>query len=149
MVIIILKVKLIQTIFLGLIIYLKDITTLFLGSMILAHAMEHVHLHRRLALFVLSFVGSSIKWLENFKRKNKVFFFLIIRSMAGLMCVTAFLSMWINNSAATSIMMPAAIAIVDELENYEKKIFSNRQQLHDIVPIQTESKKLLFIDINE
>ena len=44
------------------------------------------------------------------------------------MCVTAFLSMWINNSAATSIMMPAAIAIVDELENYEKKILFNHQK---------------------
>lgn len=43
---------------------LKDITTLFLGSMTLAHAMEHVHLHRRLALFVLSIVGSSIKWFD-------------------------------------------------------------------------------------
>ena len=41
---------------------LQDITTLFVGSMILAHAMEHVHLHRRLALLVLSFVGSSTQW---------------------------------------------------------------------------------------
>ncbi len=61
--------------------------------------------------------------------------------MAGLMCVTAFLSMWINNSAATSIMIPAAIAIVDELENYEKKIFSNQEQSHDILPIDTEGKR--------
>ena len=99
--------------------------------MTLAHAMEHVHLHRRLALFVLSFVGSSIKW-----------------SMAGLMCVTAFMSMWINNSAATSIMIPAAIAIVDELENYEKKIFTNQEQLHEIVPIDTESKKTFVRKVN-
>lgn len=42
--------------------FLQDISTLFLGSMTLAHAMDHVHLHRRLALLVLSFVGSSIKW---------------------------------------------------------------------------------------
>ncbi|CAF4838088.1 unnamed protein product, partial [Rotaria socialis] len=42
------------------------------------------------------------------------------RSMAGLMGVTAFLSMWINNSAATSIMIPAAIAIIDELENHQQ-----------------------------
>ena len=37
--------------------------------MTLAHAMEHVRLHRRLALFVLSFVGSSIKWFEMFGKK--------------------------------------------------------------------------------
>ncbi len=65
------------------------------------------------------------------------------------MSVTAFLSMWINNSAATSIMIPAAIAIVDELENYEKKIFSNQEQSHDIIPIDTESNKKFLRDINQ
>ena len=35
---------------------------MFVGSMILAHAMEHVNLHRRLALLVLRYVGSSIIW---------------------------------------------------------------------------------------
>jgi hypothetical protein len=39
--------------------------------------------------------------------------------MAGLMGVTAFLSMWINNSAAANIMIPTAIAIVNELHNYQ------------------------------
>jgi di/tricarboxylate transporter len=38
--------------------------------------------------------------------------------MAGLMGVTAFLSMWINNSAATSIMLPVALAISGELEHH-------------------------------
>ncbi len=65
------------------------------------------------------------------------------------MCVTAFMSMWINNSAATSIMIPAAIAIVDELENYEKKIFSNQEQLHDIIPIDTESKNIFVRKVNK
>lgn len=37
--------------------------------------------------------------------------------MAGIMLVTAFLSMWINNSAATSIMIPTAVAIADEFQN--------------------------------
>jgi sodium-dependent dicarboxylate transporter 2/3/5 len=46
--------------------FFKDITTLFVGTMILAQAMEHVRLHRRLALLVLSFVGSSIKWYKLF-----------------------------------------------------------------------------------
>jgi di/tricarboxylate transporter len=41
--------------------------------------------------------------------------------MAGLMGVTAFLSMWINNSAATSIMIPAAIAIIDELQTHRQR----------------------------
>ncbi len=36
------------------------------------------------------------------------------------MGVTAFLSMWINNSAAANIMIPTAIAIVNELKNYQQ-----------------------------
>jgi hypothetical protein len=39
--------------------------------MTLAHAMEHINLHRRLALFVLSFVGSSIKWFESVLNRAK------------------------------------------------------------------------------
>ncbi|CAF2892461.1 unnamed protein product [Rotaria sp. Silwood2] len=98
--------------------------------MMLAHAMEHVRLHRRLGLFVLSLVGTSIKW-----------------SMAGLMGVTAFLSMWINNSAATSIMIPAAIAIIDELENHQQQIqkesevnkLKDRRQSKEIIPLESET----------
>ncbi|CAF2920789.1 unnamed protein product [Rotaria sp. Silwood2] len=95
--------------------------------MILAYAMEHVHLHRRLALLVLSIVGSSTK------------------CMAGLMGVTAFLSMWINNSAATSIMIPTAIAIIDEVENYQKQtqqhIPESERQPKETVPIVTAGTK--------
>jgi len=51
--------------------------------------------------------------------------------MAGLMGVTAFLSMWINNSAATSIMIPAAVAIIDELQRHEQQrsqVYRNNKQ---------------------
>lgn len=75
-------------------------------------------------------------------KKLSMSLFSSLRSMAGLMCATAFMSMWINNSAATSIMIPAAIAIVDELENYEKKIFSNHPEVTlEIVPNDIESKQ--------
>ena len=46
--------------------------------------------------------------------------------MAGLMSVTAFLSMWINNSAAASIMLPVAIAITDELESHGKGLHEKK-----------------------
>ncbi|CAF4156283.1 unnamed protein product [Rotaria magnacalcarata] len=103
--------------------YFKDITTLLIGSMILAHAMNHVHLHRRVALLVLSIVGSSTKW-----------------NMAGLMGVTAFLSMWINNAATNSIMMPVAIAIIDETENHQKEI----QQEEQTSEIERQSKEVII-----
>jgi di/tricarboxylate transporter len=72
--------------------------------------------------------------------------------MAGLMGVTAFLSMWINNSAATSIMMPAAIAIIDELQNHQDSmqektvihINGNRRKSKEILPIESTSTNFLF-----
>jgi hypothetical protein len=55
------------------------------------------------------------------------------------MCVTALVSLWVNNSAATSIMIPAAIAIIDEVENYEKKFVAQRnEQSHELMSIDRE-----------
>jgi sodium-dependent dicarboxylate transporter 2/3/5 len=42
--------------------YFQDIIALFFGSLSLAYAVESVNLHRRMALFVLSLVGTSTKW---------------------------------------------------------------------------------------
>jgi solute carrier family 13 (sodium-dependent dicarboxylate transporter), member 2/3/5 len=50
--------------------------------------------------------------------------------MAGLMIVTAFLSMWINNSAAASIMLPVALAICNELKQHSSK--TREQQVSTI-----------------
>lgn len=98
--------------------YFKDIITLFFGSMALAYAVESVNLHRRIALFVLKLVGTSTKW-----------------SMAGLMGVTAFLSMWINNSAATSIMLPVALAITDELANHSRAFHNQKNTTNEPNPV--------------
>lgn len=48
------------------------------------------------------------------------------------MSVTAFLSMWINNSAATSIMLPVALAITDELERHSKEFHEKRKAIKDM-----------------
>jgi sodium-dependent dicarboxylate transporter 2/3/5 len=79
--------------------------------------------------------------------------------MAGLMGVTAFLSMWINNSAATSIMIPAAVAIIDELELHEKEMQEkaanprppgneNRRKSKDILPMESTSMNLHILIIS-
>jgi sodium-dependent dicarboxylate transporter 2/3/5 len=41
---------------------LKDTASFFFGSITLAYAIQRVNLHRRVALFVLTKVGSSAKW---------------------------------------------------------------------------------------
>ena len=53
------------------------------------------------------------------------------RTMAGLMGVTAFLSMWINNIAATAIMLPVALAISDELERHEKDYRDKKRAIQE------------------
>ncbi|CAF4473790.1 unnamed protein product, partial [Rotaria magnacalcarata] len=40
----------------------QDIISLFDGSMAFGYAVEKVNLHRRIALFVLSWVGMAAKW---------------------------------------------------------------------------------------
>jgi sodium-dependent dicarboxylate transporter 2/3/5 len=121
---------------------------MFIGSMILAYAMEHIRLHRRLAMLVLRYVGSSITWYV------QMFFFLISnksfnvvnRSMGGLMAVTAFLSMWINNSASANIMIPTAIGIVSELENYHNS--TKRTAMTDGNDNHQNSTSIIFTDFN-
>jgi hypothetical protein len=41
---------------------LKDTTSFFFGSITLGYAIQRVNLHRRVALFVLTLVGSSVGW---------------------------------------------------------------------------------------
>ena len=45
------------------------------------------------------------------------------------MGVTAFLSMWINNAAATSIMLAVVLAITRELEGHQKGFHEKRNAL--------------------
>lgn len=67
--------------------------------------------------------------------------------MAGLMAVTAFLSMWINNVAAASIMVTVSSAIIDELENEEIKESQEEKQITN-EPSVTETGENKFFKYN-
>ncbi|GEL06631.1 SLC13 family permease [Salisediminibacterium halotolerans] len=78
--------------------YGDNIVFLFLGGFIIALALERWNLHKRIALAIINAVGTSTK-----------------RLMLGFMLATAFLSMWISNTATAMMMVPIGTAIIYQL----------------------------------
>lgn len=81
--------------------YFNHVIFLFLGGFLVAIAMEKWNLHRRIALFTLMIFGV---------KPSRILF--------GFMSVTAFLSMWISNTATTMMMVPIAMSVIMNLETY-------------------------------
>ena len=74
---------------------------LFIGGCLIAAGLQKWNLHRRIALSIILFIGTDFK-----------------RILIGFMLATAFLSMWISNTATTLMMWPVALAVVGELAQY-------------------------------
>lgn len=89
--------------------YSHPVIYLFMGSFIVAESMKTYGVHKRFGKFILSikFVGAS---------PFRLLFFSSI--------ITATLSMWISNTAATAIMLPIVIGLVSALSG-EKKTMSH------------------------
>ncbi|XLS30110.1 SLC13 family permease [Flavobacteriaceae bacterium M23B6Z8] len=91
---------------------------LFIGGFILAIAIEKWNLHRRIALNIINLIGTSVKSI-----------------ILGFMVATAFLSMWISNTATAVMMLPIGMAIVAQLKDNpltpenETKIFGKALML--------------------
>ncbi|MBE0637369.1 MAG: SLC13/DASS family transporter [Bacteroidales bacterium] len=80
-------------------VYFNDVIFLFLGGFILALAMQRWNLHRRIALRILAITGMGPG-----------------RILLGFMLATAFLSMWISNTATTMMMVPILLSITNKME---------------------------------
>lgn len=74
--------------------YANEIVFLFLGGFLLATALERWNAHQRIALAVIGAVGTTSR-----------------RLVLGVMLATAFVSMWISNTATAAMMYPIAMAI--------------------------------------
>ena len=78
--------------------YSNHLIYLFLGGFMLAQAMQRWDLHRRLALHIVALVGTS---------PSKV--------ILGFMCASAFVCMWVSNTATTAMMMPIGLAVIQQV----------------------------------
>ena len=79
--------------------YYNHIIFLFIGGFIIALALQKWNLHKRIALKILMFTGTSPA-----------------KILLGFMLATAFLSMWISNTATTMMMLPILLSVLGNLE---------------------------------
>ncbi|MBI1853549.1 MAG: DASS family sodium-coupled anion symporter [Planctomycetes bacterium] len=79
--------------------YVDPYIWLFMGGMAIAAAMQQWRLHKRIALSIMKAIGTEPK-----------------RLLLGLLVATAFISLWISNTATATMMLPIGLAIIAQLE---------------------------------
>ena len=89
--------------------YGHELIYLFMGGFIIALAMQRWDLHKRFAYLTLALVGT---------RTHLV--------VAGFMGITAFLSMWVSNTATTIMMLPIALSVIDLVLHRHSGVLTGR-----------------------
>lgn len=99
--------------------YASSTVFLFLGGFLIAIAMEKWNLHLRIALLTLRRVGLSPR-----------------RIVLGMMLSTAFLSMWVSNTATALMMLPIATSVLAlVISRSGSNVASQQQALAGNAPI--------------
>ncbi len=81
---------------------------LFFGGFVLALGIEKWNLHEQIAFTIIRTFGQTP-----------------VRILGGFMAATAFLSMWISNTATALMMLPIALSVIRAIPRFrEKKLFS-------------------------
>lgn len=75
--------------------YGSDTIFLFMGGFMLALAMQKWNLHKRIALTIVSKVGSNTVGL-----------------VGGFMIATGFITMWVSNTATAVMMLPVGLSVI-------------------------------------
>ena len=79
--------------------YINSTIFLFLSGFMIALTMEKWQLHKRIALRIIHLIGGGTA-----------------RIILGFMVASAFLSMWISNTATAIMMLPIGLAVIMEME---------------------------------
>jgi len=83
--------------------YANPIIYIFVGGFILALAMQKWELHKRIALSIISITGTNMRQI-----------------IQGFILASAFLSMWISNTATTVMMLPIALSIISQIKEFAR-----------------------------
>jgi len=89
---------------------------LFVAWFMLANALQKYDIDRRIALWIMTRMGASPRLL-----------------IGSIMIATAFLSMWVSNTATTAMMTPIALGVLaqvlgrDEVRSADADAFTNMQ----------------------
>src|SRR5690554_6823464 len=78
--------------------YADPLVLLYMGGFMIAIAIEKWNFHRRIALSIISIIGTNLRMI-----------------VLGFMMATAFLSMWISNTATALMMLPIGTAVISQL----------------------------------
>ncbi|WP_101841983.1 SLC13 family permease [Halobacillus sp. Marseille-P3879] len=90
--------------------YADPIVFMYMGGFTIALAIQKWDLHKRIAMTIISFVGTGSH-----------------RMILGVIIATAGLSMWISNAATALMMLPIALALIAEVK---EKNFFDEPSLH-------------------
>ncbi|AEF40813.1 SLC13 family permease [Hoyosella subflava] len=87
--------------------YAHPLVFMYMGGFTIALAIQKWNLHKRIAMVIITMVGSGGQ-----------------RIMLGVILATAALSMWISNAATALMMLPIALALIAELR--EKEVYDEQ-----------------------
>jgi solute carrier family 13 (sodium-dependent dicarboxylate transporter), member 2/3/5 len=90
--------------------YANPMIFLFMGGFILAIGMLEWNLHRRIALNIIVVIGSRPRSI-----------------ILGFIISTAVISMWVSNAAATMMMLPIALSVIDLIKSKENNQSDSKQ----------------------
>jgi sodium-dependent dicarboxylate transporter 2/3/5 len=84
--------------------YSNPVIFLFMGGFMIGLAIEKWNLHKRIALRIVQKTGTS---------GNRI--------ILGFIIATAFLSMWLSNTATTMMMFPIALSVIAVMKDHQQE----------------------------